>query len=610
MQSARPGPWRNDHAPYLAGLMDLCANRAVEELTIVKAAQIGVSETLRNVVGYYAHQEPDPVLLVLPDEHSGRKIVAQRMVPLLRDTPSLRQLFTPASRDIQLRHVTLANGFTLRLGWSGSPASLASDPCRIVINDEVDKFQPWSGRESDPITLGYARTQSYEGRRLIINCSTPTTAEGLIWKRYESAAIHLRYTVPCPFCGEYQPLAFAQLRWPDVGNLEPRRAAAQIERDRDVWYECTACHGEIRESDRAAMIRQGEWRSDEEGEIRGRVGVHLWAGYCLWIPWFRIVAESLRCRNDSVAMMGFTNSWLGEPFQHQIAATTVEVFEAKQLSSAPARRVPEWAQVLIATADTQKDHFWWVVRAWGHGYRSQRIDHGMAMTFEDLRRRALDAVYPWVSSNRPALRIEVLGIDSGGTGSRTSEVYRFALTDPQRIRATKGASHERDLPLATKRVTYRPPDQSEAPFPVFLTLVHTNHFKDRLASAISNKVPVVDPETGEILSETEQWLLNDQHDPAYNAQMASEHKVLIRKPGGKQAEVWMPVTQGAPNHYWDTETLQFAMADMMRVDLLFPVSETPEPPTLESRERRGNLESRRFVPQPRAPLGPRRSWGR
>ncbi|GMU83739.1 MAG: hypothetical protein AMXMBFR47_36090 [Planctomycetota bacterium] len=186
MQSARPGPWRNDHAPYLAGLMDLCANRAVEELTIVKAAQIGVSETLRNVVGYYAHQEPDPVLLVLPDEQSGRKIVAQRIVPLLRDTPSLRQLFTDASRDIQLRHVTLANGFTLRLGWSGSPASLASDPCRIVINDEVDKFQPWSGRESDPITLGYARTQSYEGRRLIINCSTPTTAEGLIWKRYES----------------------------------------------------------------------------------------------------------------------------------------------------------------------------------------------------------------------------------------------------------------------------------------------------------------------------------------------------------------------------------------------------------------------------------------
>src|SRR5215470_17887647 len=115
-QSARPGPWRNANAPYLAGLMDLCCNRDIEEITIVKAAQIGVSEALRNVIGYYAHQEPDPILLVLPDEQSGRKIVAQRIVPSLRDTPVLHKLFTDASRDIQTRHITLANGFTLRLG--------------------------------------------------------------------------------------------------------------------------------------------------------------------------------------------------------------------------------------------------------------------------------------------------------------------------------------------------------------------------------------------------------------------------------------------------------------------------------------------------------------
>ena len=36
----------------LAGLMDLCARRDIEEITIVKAAQIGVSEALRNVIGY------------------------------------------------------------------------------------------------------------------------------------------------------------------------------------------------------------------------------------------------------------------------------------------------------------------------------------------------------------------------------------------------------------------------------------------------------------------------------------------------------------------------------------------------------------------------------
>ena len=120
--------------------MDLCADRSIEEITIGESRPDRRSRGIRNVIGYYAHQEPDTILVVMPDEQSSRRIVAQRIVPLLKNTPVLRELLTTASRDVQLRHVSLAKGFALRLGWSGSPASLASDPCRMVINDEVDKW--------------------------------------------------------------------------------------------------------------------------------------------------------------------------------------------------------------------------------------------------------------------------------------------------------------------------------------------------------------------------------------------------------------------------------------------------------------------------------------
>ena len=576
MQSARPGRWKNAQAPYLAGLMDLCTRRGVEELTIVKAAQMGVSEALRNVIGYFAHQEPDPILLVLPDEQTGRKIVAQRIVPLLRTTPCLAELFTSASRDIQLRHISLANGFTLRLGWSGSPASLASDPCRVVINDEVDKFQPWSGRESDPISLGYARTQTYEGRRLIINVSTPTTADGLITRRFESASTILRFHVPCPHCGNFQTLAFSNIKWTKFGCGDPAEEAAKIEAEKAAWYECAHCHRVIDEPQRIAMIRGGRWQADgEDGpltdSLRGRVGVHLWAAYCLWIPLYRIAAEFVRCKDDPISLMGFTNSWLGEPFRQQITHSKVEVFAAKCDEGRPARVVPDWAVALLATVDTQKDHFYYVIRAWGFGYRSQRIDHGMARTFDELRERVLHAQYP-SADHQNHMSIRAVAIDSGGTtslsGSRTHEVYRFALTDPARIHAMKGASHITDMPIRTKRVTYRPPDASVAPYPVFLTLFEPNHFKDRLASAIQAMIPDVDPETGEVTGEAEQWSLNDQQDADYNRQMTSEHKVLLRKAGNRQTQAWVPISSSAANHYWDCEVMQFALADMLRVDLI------------------------------------------
>jgi hypothetical protein len=56
-------------------------------------------------------------LLVLPDENVGRRIMANRILPLFRSTAGLRDLTTRTARDVQLNSITLSNGFTLRLGW-------------------------------------------------------------------------------------------------------------------------------------------------------------------------------------------------------------------------------------------------------------------------------------------------------------------------------------------------------------------------------------------------------------------------------------------------------------------------------------------------------------
>ena len=57
----------------------------------------------------------------------------------------------------------------------------------------------------------------------------------------------------------------------------------------------------------------------------------------------------------------------------------------------------------------------------------------------------------------------------------------------------------------------------------------------------------------------------------------------------------MPVSAGAANHYFDCEVLQFAMADMQRVDLLpEPKSEAPpQVPPAASAEQLARLEADR-----------------
>lgn len=608
-QSSRPGPWRNANAPYLAGLMDLATRPGVEEITIMKAAQVGVSEAIRNVVAYLAEREPDPVLLVLPDENVGRRIMANRILPLFRGTTGLRELVTPTARDVQLNSISLSNGFMLRLGWAGSPSSLAADPVRVVINDEVDKFPEWSGRESDPITLGYARTRTYDQRRLIINISTPTTEHGLIATRFASCPVKLYYHVPCPHCGQYQRLLFGQLRWPKCETHDPKAEAAEIERQRDAWFECVHCQLRIEEAHKKDIVRRGVWATEQQeiasdGTVCGdwppgrRVGVHIWAAYCLWTPWWQIAAEYVAAKDDPVALMGFTNSTLGEPFSQSIAPTASSAFKEKCIGAAPAGIIPRWGMYLFASADVQKRCIYYVVRVWGRGMRSRRIDHGIVENFDLLRERVLNRTYPFEDGRNAVAHVGVLGIDTGGGHgigdmSRTEEVYRFALTDIHRIKALKGMAEPMGNWYSAKHITYTPPGQQRSPLAVVLTLLDTGSLKDLMSSKITARIAVpINPKVGDVpppsaappgqpsqpaptgnMIDVAAWELNDHDDDEYNRQMASEHKVLVRK-GRTQVERWVPVKGGAANHYWDCEVYNLALAKMHEQVLLGP----PPPP--------------------------------
>lgn len=575
-QSARTGPWRNANSPHLIGLMDLCANRGIEELNIMKAGQVGASEAVRNVLGWIAHCEPDPVLLVLPNEKTGKKIVGKRIIPLFEDTPCLRELLTAQSRDVQLTQITLTNGFQLSLGWSGSPATLASDPIRVVINDEVDKFELWSGREADPISLAYVRTKTYEDRRLIINISTPTTRNGVITERFESCGIKLYYFVPCPHCGTYQRLTFDRVRYEKFGAETDDIEADLIEENRAAWYECRHCSERITDLQKPKMVRQGVWATecqeiDADGTVHGewpqskRVGIHLSGLYPLWERFYEHAAEFVRSKSDPKKLMNFRNSWCGEPFEQRITRTKASVFEDKCKNAPPAGVVPKWAAALLATVDVQKDHFYFVIRAWGVNSRSQRVQHGILQTFEEVRQVCVDGVYQFEDKSAAPLRCSMLGIDSG---YRTDEVYRFALTDPTRMKPLKG---DKPIPhpsgMRVSQVTYSPPDRRRSRYQVWVHQFDACFFKDRLHGYVHQKPAEVDVDSGEVLGQQERWLLNEENDPDYNRMMASEHKVF--DPKGR-VEEWKPITSGAANHYWDCEVMQVVMAHISRVELLSP----------------------------------------
>ena len=96
--SPEAGKWHTDRAPYQREMMD--AVKTCERIVIMTAAQIGKTELLLNVIGYFIAKEPSPILLLQPTLEMGEAFSKDRLAPMVRDCPELTPLIAnPRARD-------------------------------------------------------------------------------------------------------------------------------------------------------------------------------------------------------------------------------------------------------------------------------------------------------------------------------------------------------------------------------------------------------------------------------------------------------------------------------------------------------------------------------
>jgi len=548
--NAEPGKFHFSRTPYLRGIVDAFVEPGVEDVVFVKPARVGGTTAGQIVLGYWIDVDPGDCLTVMPTEPAAEEEIEKRVQPILLATPRLAAHRRSRPHDNTLSEIKL-DTMSVFTGWSGSPQSLGSKTCRYVRLDEVDKFVPFAGRESDPISLAKERTGTFRHRKRHYITSTPTTREGAIWKEWEKCGDRRHYQVPCPLCGKYQQLVFPQVKWPKLDLTDKIKRADEIESRKLAHYECLHCHAAIKEHQKPRMLDRGVWVSEgqsveTDGSVVGirprskRVGFHISSLYSPWWTWAEIAAQFIRAEGDMAATMTFRNSRLGEPFEIQIGKMEASMVRSKAAKGPPPKIVPAWAKILICTVDTQKDHFYYVTRAWGYQYRSQRVDAGICSTFEELKAWSLDKEYP-LAGTKDRVPVSLQLIDSGGgknadTGAtRTNEVYQYALTDPARVKPIKGSSRELGWPINKS-------EQKE--HGLILWIIDTFYCKNLLSRLVND-------------SDATRWGVDAAADDTYCSQMASEH--LVIDPRTKKQE-WKPKSSGAPNHYWDCEVYQCAAA--------------------------------------------------
>lgn len=478
------GPWQTHRVEVARGPLMAVTEPGVKLITAMTSTQTMKTELLLNTIGYFAHLDPAPILLLQPKDEMADAFSKERFSPMVASSPVLRDLVGDSktrTSDDTVKYKKFPGGF-LVMSSAGSPTNMAMRAIRVTLLDEIDKYE--TTKEGDPVELAEERTATFAHASLRLRVCSPTWSEtSRIANSYE-ASDQRRPFVACPHCDHEQTLDFFRhVHWEkgDGDSLHrPETAAIYCESCGAAWTEAQrqrllTTKGAIRHYQTRRFLCCDEeqdplttrnWAWDEENQVGYACCIHCQtravsnqhAGFTaskLYSPFITVVelaTKWLEARHDPEKKQTFYNTQLGIPFKAEVTKAVASHFLASRREvyhPDPAVMVPEGVGVLTAGIDVQAGGQGNIGRlecevvGWGAGEESWHIETAV-FSGDPAQPHVWEELDAYLAKGfRHArgfdMRIMAACIDSGGHNSQ--DVYSFAKPRMGRnIWAIKGGS--------------------------------------------------------------------------------------------------------------------------------------------------------------------------
>ena len=417
--SAEPGKYRSSRTPYVRDIMDAINDPKVKEVWWMKSAQVGATEILNNICGYFVDQQPAPIIVMQPTMDMGQSWSKDRLAPMVRDTPCLRdKIRTGQSKDgtSTMTHKKFPGGHLTIVG-ANSAASMASRPIKVVLCDEVDRYPASAGDEGDPVTLVKVRSTTFWDRKFFA-CSTPTIKDVSRIEKGFNSGDQRYFHVPCQHCGHEQKLVWENLDFSNEGTLD------------DPVYRCEQCGGLHYEHHKTKMLSAGSWVASRT--FHGIASFHISALYSPWKSWGEVAVDFIRAKKGGPEQIKtWKNTMLGECYEE-----SGEVIDSDNLQDRATVNIMDGDRiavpnnVLVATwgADVQHDRLEVELVGWGAGEESWSIAYEIINGSPDnpLTWQKFDQFLTtdWVTESGRRVDIPIGGIDTGD-GNTQQKVYEW-----------------------------------------------------------------------------------------------------------------------------------------------------------------------------------------
>lgn len=386
--SSEYGKWRTSRFPFLRRIMKcLSPSSIAQSIPVIKAAQLGFTETAKIWVLYTADMDPGPLMYVQKTQDAAEDFVDNKLNPTIEAVEKVSESLGPKKP----KHLSnkwdnkgFPGGFAI-FGGANSGAFLRSHSIGKAVTDEEDSYKASIDQEGSPVWMIAKRMVNFPFRKFL-RISTPKYKEtSTIEPAFEEGSQE-RYYLPCPECnptthpdGTWFWLKWVNIYFPkdDKGNaiVNPQTGLPD-----ECGYICERCGTIIPEHKKTWMLEHGKWMSEKgngEGDKPYEVGdiknpsFHISSLYSPlgFFSWMDAIAEYLQYKNtgDRAKLQVWINQTLGESYTTVGQDVSHNLLQGrKEDYNAP---VPEGVLVLTAGVDVQGNRL--EVEILGHGLRQE-----------------------------------------------------------------------------------------------------------------------------------------------------------------------------------------------------------------------------------------------
>jgi len=262
--------------------------------TIMKAAQMGLTEVAINVAFFTIDMLKRDVLYVLPTSLNASDFSKSRFNTALMHSPYLQNLFT----DSNAVGIKQAGGINLYIRGSRGDANLKSIPVSVLILDEADEMSKRALYLADERLSGQLESFTFA-------LSTPTIPQFGIHKMYLQGTQEHFYFL-CPRCGR-----LTEFRFPECLEV-----CGESITDPDVkksYLKCLECKRKIEHADKPDFLKNAFWDKTVNVNEDHR-SFYINQMYSFTVPPAKLAKKYFEGLGDEAAMVEFINSKQGLPY--------------------------------------------------------------------------------------------------------------------------------------------------------------------------------------------------------------------------------------------------------------------------------------------------------